>query len=359
MWIEHNFFMIKKIETHHRSMRPESCFSFIKKLGLMLMLIGGTYALFAQDIHFSQFYNSPLTLNPALTGRMDGNYRIGAIYRNQWFQTSATGTPFVTYAAFADGAKQIKNDVLGFGVFLYQDRAGEGAINTVNVMASAAYHKSLGKSGKHALTLGTQLGMYQKKTDAEQLRFLNQYDGTVFNANLPTGENFTTGSKLLFDFNIGIFWNSRVGKSDIFAGGSIFHITEPQQNFLPDAAFNVNRRFVAHGGASVFLAEKWRLLPSVIFMQQLKAVEINPGVSFAFEFSKGYVWMLGGYYRIADGPIAYTGFDIKNFRIGLSYDVITSDLSQTGNRPGSIEISLMYVGRTLGAPAMMLFCPRL
>ena len=35
----------------------------------------------AQDIHFSQFYSSPLNLNPALTGVMNCNQRVVA---NSW-----------------------------------------------------------------------------------------------------------------------------------------------------------------------------------------------------------------------------------------------------------------------------------
>ena len=53
----------------------------------------------AQDIHFSMFYASPITLNPALTGVFDGTYRVAAIYRNQWQSVS---TPYNTFAASFD-----------------------------------------------------------------------------------------------------------------------------------------------------------------------------------------------------------------------------------------------------------------
>ena len=36
--------------------------------------------VYAQDLHFSQFFNSPLTTNPANTGFIpDADYRIGAL----------------------------------------------------------------------------------------------------------------------------------------------------------------------------------------------------------------------------------------------------------------------------------------
>ena len=38
----------------------------------------------AQDIHFSQFFETPLLRNPALAGIFSGDLRIQAVYRNQW-----------------------------------------------------------------------------------------------------------------------------------------------------------------------------------------------------------------------------------------------------------------------------------
>ncbi|MES1226414.1 MAG: type IX secretion system membrane protein PorP/SprF, partial [Bacteroidota bacterium] len=57
----------------------------MKKLicAMSLCLLLGTAAL-AQDPNFSQFFASPLTLNPALTGKFDGVYRVAGNYRNQW-----------------------------------------------------------------------------------------------------------------------------------------------------------------------------------------------------------------------------------------------------------------------------------
>ena len=56
---------------------------------------------FAQDLHFSQFMNSPLTTNPANTGFIpDGDYRLGINYRNQW--SSIMAVPYKTMSAFGD-----------------------------------------------------------------------------------------------------------------------------------------------------------------------------------------------------------------------------------------------------------------
>ena len=39
---------------------------------------------FAQDVHFSQFFETPLWRNPSLAGIYNGDTRVQAVYRNQW-----------------------------------------------------------------------------------------------------------------------------------------------------------------------------------------------------------------------------------------------------------------------------------
>ena len=76
----------------------------IKKIKILL-LVSGTMllnvSLNAQDLHFSQFFNSPLTTNPANTGFIpDADYRIGAHYRNQW--STVMSVPYKTISVFGD-----------------------------------------------------------------------------------------------------------------------------------------------------------------------------------------------------------------------------------------------------------------
>lgn len=64
-----------------------------KILTLICLLLALSYGARAQDLHFSQFFNSPLTTNPANTGFIpDANYRFGANYRSQWTSVPAPYT---------------------------------------------------------------------------------------------------------------------------------------------------------------------------------------------------------------------------------------------------------------------------
>jgi len=72
----------------------------------------------AQDVHFSQFFASPISLNPALSGSHNYDLRIVDNYRNQWF---TLGIPYVSNAVSADFPdwKPIAFDE-GYLLFLYE-----------------------------------------------------------------------------------------------------------------------------------------------------------------------------------------------------------------------------------------------
>ena len=135
-------------------------------------------SLSAQDIHFSLYNMSPLTLNPAHTGAFSGTIRIGGIYRDQW--ASFLGNQFVTPSFYIDspiirGFRD--NDWVGVGMAIYSDEAGTSRLQTSATMFSAAYHLGLNKKGTSILTLGLQGGNVQRR-----VRF---GEGTRFEDELP------------------------------------------------------------------------------------------------------------------------------------------------------------------------------
>ena len=55
-----------------------------KTTAILSLLLSLSLLVNAQDPHFSQFFSSPLTLNPAFTGKFDGTLSVAGNYRNQW-----------------------------------------------------------------------------------------------------------------------------------------------------------------------------------------------------------------------------------------------------------------------------------
>src|SRR5215203_2061090 len=101
---------------------------------------------YSQDLHFSQWFNSPLTTNPANTGFIpDADYRIGANYRNQY--STVTTVPYKTMSIFGDAQimrNKIDNGWLGVGGVILRDVAGAGKLTSTKVYGSLAYHQMLG-----------------------------------------------------------------------------------------------------------------------------------------------------------------------------------------------------------------------
>src|SRR5690242_6650123 len=112
----------------------------------------------AQDLHFSQWFNSPLTTNPANTGFIpDADYRIGANYRNQY--STIMTVPYKTMSIFGDAQvmrNKIDNGWIGLGGVILRDVAGSGKLTSTKIYASAAYHQMLGLSS--LLTAGFNAG---------------------------------------------------------------------------------------------------------------------------------------------------------------------------------------------------------
>jgi type IX secretion system PorP/SprF family membrane protein len=112
---------------------------------ILILCCCGWFTTTAQDLHFSQFMNSPLLTNPANTGFMpDGDYRVGINYRNQW--ASVTAFPYKTMSAFGDVQvlqNSDNNGWLGVGGMILRDVAGTSVLTSTKVYGSVAYHQMI------------------------------------------------------------------------------------------------------------------------------------------------------------------------------------------------------------------------
>ena len=326
-------------------------------VSLILSVIVGVRA---QDIHYSQFYASPLTLNPALTGVNDCNYRVGIMYRNQWKSvTTPYQTPSISFDINNVLQRMIKTGTLSLGALVLNDKAGEGDLTELSVLGSVAYQRPITSNRKLNMSIGLQMGYVQKKLDFQKLTFENQFNGVTFDPTLSNGENFKDKFGY-FDLNAGLYFSYAVGKrSDIFLGGSFYHLVPPKETFL-SGDNTLDMRYCGHLGVKIGLSDKLDLIPQVLYMMQAKASEINAGLSLQYAFNPDVMLSIGGYDRVGDAIIAMAGLEYKRVRVGFSYDINTSSLKEASNGNGAFEISLSYTG-CLGGFVLdkpIMFCPR-
>lgn len=320
---------------------------------ILSLLVLPLFMAQAQDIHFSQFFNSPLTLNPAQAGNFDGTYRVGIIYRDQW---SSVNSPYKTFSGSFDMTFPDKGlwdgDALSAGIMMFNDKAGDGNLATTNVMAVGAYHKALGAGNR--LTLGVQAGYSQKKLDFAEFQFADAFDGTSFTPN--TAENLPTQDFNNIDLNVGLQYNTLINDNVAANIGVVgMHLLAPNESFLNNPNVKLGMRIVAHAEGNIRLNEKMTLNPRVLYQTQTKAQELSVGgdVGYFLQNENFEATFYGGLWFRATGTdavIPYIAGEYKNFRLGLSYDVNVSSLSEASKGKGGFEVSLIYIGRITPTP---------
>lgn len=323
-----------------------------------LMLTG---TLKAQDPHFSQFFASPLTLNPAFTGKFDGQWRIAFNHRDQW---PSIPKAYVTSSFSVDFPilkKRIpENDVFGVGVSALTDASANGALKLNYGSLSLSYHKSLDENGYNTIGAGFQGTYSSMSLDIKRLTFEDELTQNGF-AQGTTMDVLTNGSnQSYFDLNAGVlFSGSSNGENNYYLGASMYHINRPKVSFKDNNWF-LTSRLTIHAGASLPVSGVVGVNFSAIYQAQNKASETLFGAALALNANSDNInptnVFIGAWMRINDAIIPYLGLEFAGVRIGASYDVNISSLkAATGNRGGS-EISIIYIKRKSESKGLP--CPR-
>jgi len=331
--------------------------------GLLLFAACCLSSVSAQDIHFSQFYASPLTLNPSLTGSFDGLMRIGGNYRNQWGSVSIPYQTVSIYTDFNMLRDQMNGNWLSTGLMVVNDRAGDGNLIVNKAGLSLAYHIKLTKWRNFYLNLGAT-GMYiQKRIDFSALTFDSQWNDIGFDSNIDPGENYSGNGLHYIDLQIGASMNySILNKFSIQPGISLIHVLPPAESFF-NAGNQVQRRPVAHFYSDIRLSKVWGIQPGAIFMFQRKAQELIVGTNFTLDKKLSYARKLttffGLWYRNRDALFPLVGMQLQKIRVLFNYDVNLSKLVPGSDTVGAFEISIVYIIDKKQAVNRVIMCPRL
>ena len=346
----------------------------MRKVRLLMVLLGGLFvgSVQAQDIHFSQFYLSPLNLNPAMTGVMNCNIRLVANYRNQWASV-LKGNAYNTYSVSYDQRIPVgRYDYFGVGGTFWGDRAGELSFETLQGRLSASYSKKMGgyRSSGHYFVLGADLGVSQRSIDFLNARYGTQHDGNGgFDPGALSRENFARDNFLFADVSAGILWFSVFDEdNNFYIGGAYSHLNQANQSFDLEAVEPLFSKFTVHAGGEFLLTDRFGLVPGVVAFKQGPSFELNGGTSMKFLLGSSrrdyQAFQAGAWLRIAnhfedaityDAVILSTRFDYEQFSIGFSYDMNISSLRNASNGNGSYEFALVY--KICGPTHRGVYCP--
>ena len=325
-----------------------ACFAVI----LFCLSLGST---FAQDVHFSQYYNAPMTVNPALTGVFDGVVRVCNSYRSQW---SPIGEGFKTIQLSVDaplGKTKLDNRYFGVGLQLYQDKAGVAEFRRTIAEASLSYTTALEDAGMHWLSIGFQGGLNQLSIDMSKATWDEQWNGDQLDPSIPTSEKIQLPKFSHLNLNAGVnYLYTPDGFNSASAGISLSHIGSPNATFFPVTEENPLRsRISVHGSGEISLDDERIMFfnPRVLMQLQGKQKELVAGGYFRNRlrfkslytgFQKQIFFDLGAFYRMNESLIVSSRLEYHSVAVGVSYDLGVGKLSSL-SAANSWEIGISYV----------------
>jgi len=320
----------------------------MKKLILSIAFIASCVCSFGQGLHFSQYNNSPMLLNPANTGLLqDMDWRAGINYRNQW---STLPVPYNTFSIFADcglGRNKWETSWLGVGVAAWRDVAGDGNLALTKVQTNLAYHVLM--SEKSSLSAGIGAAYNQRSVDFSKLTYDVQWDEFSFNRNLPNNESNTTKKTSFLDLSAGMnfsLYNNTNFYMKISLGAR--NLNQPKESFYGSET-KLGLRPIANLDITYKAGNKLLINPSIYYTRQKKASELVGGAMFNINVCENRIsgnneFLVGAYYRNKDALILSAGYQFRNNRFQFSYDHTVSDLSEGNNGVGAFELSLIFQG---------------
>ncbi|MBI1227891.1 MAG: type IX secretion system membrane protein PorP/SprF [Bacteroidetes bacterium] len=338
----------------------------MRKIFLLSLFVVFFVKIQAQDRLFSQFYASPLTLNPALTGAFEGKFRVSSIYRDQW-RKALEDNPYQTFSSALDlrwrmgKDKSRYKDHAAVGVMFFQDRAGAVNFSTTQISVSGAYHKALDIRNTQFMSLGFQAGIVQRNLNFGNITFEDQFNGTTGYSD-PTQERLPENNYSFGDFSVGLNYAfaPKSSKFRLFVGGAMHHFQNPTVSFyhktdnaslVPDN--KLAPRYSAQLSAQVGVSDGVTFLPRAIFDSQGSSMKLDAGGNFRLSLSDYRLVSLhlgsyarpvkdyDGSYRL-DAIVALVGVEFNNVLIGTSYDI---HLNKTASfNRGTFELSVAYLG---------------
>jgi type IX secretion system PorP/SprF family membrane protein len=317
--------------------------------GIALVLLSGGLVQ-AQDSHYSQYFNAPLNVNPALTGVMNGKLRAGINFRQQW--QSVPDSYGVAGASF-----DMKYQGFGIGAIVMNEGSAGNILNRFSFGLTGSYDFMEDTDENHIL-VGVHLGLINRSFDGSSLTFGNPNNSNGGNAT-PTDPGISNQSFLAPDFGVGLMWFNGSATSSVnpFLGVSAMHLNQPRDNFDGDATLPT--RLTVHGGFTVGTDIGMDITPHAQYMTQARATSTILGVNVGYNLSSFEASLIGGLsYRFDDSFIPYLGVSYKDFLFGFSYDATTSQLSDVLKVKQSFEFSLTYT-ITDRSYKPKFICPRL
>ncbi len=308
--------------------------------GLTIFLISVQSMLYGQDIHFSQFFETPLLRNPALAGIFTGDIRLQMVYRDQWgsvtdgYKTGSLNGEYKLPIGKADDFVTVGGQVLF-------DRAGTAALTQTSILPVINYHKSLSEEHNRYLSLGFMGGVVNRSFDRSKII-----------TDDPGGEPTAIPNYTYLDGSVGLSYNSNLNKNpddNFYVGLAYHHFTQPKNSFFRDPSVQLNPKWTGSAGFRFGVTEYSYVSILADYSVQENYQETVVGALYGLKIgpeieNPQYVIHGGTFIRWKDALIPVVKLDYNPFSFAFSYDVNISKLKPYSYGRGGMEISVSYIG---------------
>lgn len=304
-------------------------------------------SIHAQDIHFSNFYTNVLNVNPAFTGYFNGKYRYNLTYRDR-FRTVAV--PYQTVSLGID-TKTSKlrghRKIIGYGVLLNYDIAGDSQFNTIQLHFPLSYiHSTPNKMWN--LSGGLIPALVFNSLDYTLLRFPDQFDGIQYNPDLPLTEEFDKTNRSFFNIGAGGQITYKPKKTQSYTiGVAGYNLTQPNISFFDDKTVRLYARTMLHAMAMVEIKPDLDMVPAAKMQFQGTQKEYHIGAMLIKYFDNlsiidisGGIWFRS---RERDAIILGIGCNYQGYSVLCNYDINISSLKKASNGHGAFEVSVSSI----------------
>lgn len=317
-------------------------------LNFLLVLVSAV-SVKAQDIHFSQFFETPLLRNPSLAGIFKGDIRAQMVYRSQWNNVTdayRTGSFNIEYKKPIGRG----DDFLTIGGQIMYDKAGTIAMTSTHILPVLNYQKSLSTEKNMYLSLGFMGGLVQRKIDLSKMTTNSQYNGSAYDPTMHSGENFNKPSYSYLDASVGMSFNSQIGENEnnnFYAGVAYHHFNKSKKvSFYGNPELEMIPKWVGSLGVRMNVSEESYCTLYGDYSKQGSYRETVAGLIYSYRLGDPedprYVLHVGSMVRLKDALIPVLKLDVSHMSVSVSYDANISQLRNASYGHGGFEFALKY-----------------
>ncbi len=304
----------------------------------------------AQDPNFSQYFSTPLSINPALAGNSDANWRLMGLQRSQWIGEGVE--PLTTTSVSFDGVlfrqRDFDKNYIGGGILFLQDKGMGGIYKSSSFNFAASTHISLDADDLHSISGGLGGTYSNTLINFSQLTFNAQLSSIGFNRALPTFEANLSGIKPSLSTFAGLMYTYRTDNANFDIGVSGYRFVKTNKTVLKDDTQFDPPRYNVHANYQTFLSESVTFNTNLLLVMQSSRSFYTAGITagiipgkFSADDESPFVMYGGLWYRQSEALIPYVGMSYGVLQAGLSYDINASPSKNYFGSLSTFEFSLI------------------